>query len=96
MTFAFDRETAVESQGEGMWDANIAPHWNIGDKPNGGYLMAVLLRALGAELGLGVGEEAKQPDPLTLTAHFLRPGVPDAPATISAEVLKRGPSWSRD
>jgi len=39
MTFAFDRETAVESQGEGMWDANIAPHWNIGDKPNGGYLM---------------------------------------------------------
>ena len=90
MTFAFDRETAVESQGEGMWGAHIAPHWNIGDKPNGGYLMAVMLQALKAELGPDMG----QPDPLTLTAHFLRPGIPDAPATISTEVLKRGRSIS--
>lgn len=95
MTFAFDRETAVESQGEGMWGAHIAPHWNIGDKPNGGYLMAVLLQALQAELAVGVGNPvAEQPDPLTLTAHFLRPGIPDAPGTISTEVLKRGRSIS--
>ena len=95
MTFAFDRETAVEPQGEGMWGAHIAPHWNIGDKPNGGYLMAVLLQALGSELAVGVDDpKEEQPDPLTLTAHFLRPGIPDAPGTISTEVLKRGRSIS--
>jgi len=95
MTFAFDRETAVVSGGEGMWGAHIAPHWNIGDKPNGGYLMAVLLQALRSELALGIADPAAdQPDPLTLTAHFLRPGIPDAPGTISTEVLKRGRSIS--
>ncbi len=95
MTFAFDRETAVESRGEGMWGAQIAPHWNIGDKPNGGYLMAVLLQALRSELALGLDDaSSEQADPLTLTAHFLRPGIPDAPGTISTEVLKRGRSIS--
>lgn len=95
MTFAFDRETAVESQGEGMWGAHIAPHWNIGDKPNGGYLMAVMLQALRSELAIGVDEPAAtQAAPLTLTAHFLRPGVPDAAGTVSTEVLRRGRSIS--
>ena len=93
MTFAFDRETAVESQGEGMWGAHIAPHWNIGDKPNGGYLMAVLLQALRSELAVD-DPVVTQPDPLTLTAHFLRPGIPDASGTISTEVIKRGRSIS--
>lgn len=78
-----------------MWSAQIAPHWNIGDKPNGGYLMAVMLQALSSELALGVSDPAdEQPDPLTLTAHFLRPGIPGAPGTISTEVLKRGRSIS--
>lgn len=95
MTFAFDRETTVKASGEGMWGAHVAPHWNIGDKPNGGYLMAVALQALRAELAAGAMErDADQPDPLTLTAHFLRPGIPDAPATISTEVLRRGRSIS--
>lgn len=103
MTFAFDQETAVVAAGEGVWDAHITPHWNIGDKPNGGYLMAVALRALHAELSAGFEsagvesagvESAGQPDPLTLTAHFLRPGIPDAPATMTTGVLKRGRSIS--
>ncbi len=95
MTFAFDRETAVEATGDGLWGAHIAPHWNIGDKPNGGYLIAVALQALQAELSAGASDgDAGQPDPLTLTAHFLRPGIPDAPATIATEVLKRGRSIS--
>lgn len=93
MSFAFDRETAVEAAGEHRWSARITPHWNIGDKPNGGYLMAVLLQALHAELAADA-EYPTPPDPVTVTAHFLRPGVPGADGVVDARTLKRGRSLS--
>lgn len=95
MAFAFDLETSVERVNPDRWGAHVAPHWNIGDKPNGGYLIALGLRAMQTQLASGEqGGSSSQPDPLTITAHFLRPGVPDAPASISTEVLKRGRSIS--
>ncbi|MEM7078814.1 MAG: thioesterase family protein [Pseudomonadota bacterium] len=77
----FDTETAVIARGD-IWEGHISGAWNIGDNPNGGYMLSVLLRA--------VGEVIEHPDPLSITAHFLRPGVPDEPCQVHVDVLKRG------
>lgn len=79
---AFDSETAITEVGPGRWTAAISAGWNIGENPNGGYLLTPALRA--------AQQLAGHPDPLTVTTHFLRPGVPDAPADITAEVIKAG------
>ncbi len=49
--------------------------------PNGGYVMALPLRACQAL--------SEHPDPLTTSAHFLSPTAP-GPVEISAEVVKAG------
>ena len=83
MTSAFDRHTAVSHLGGGAYAAQLDPGWSSGDNPNGGYLMAVAVEALGASLPL--------PDPLTITGHFLRPPAM-GPATVTVEVLRAGRS----
>ena len=92
-TFQFDADTAVRPAVDraASWTAEVSSDYNIGENPNGGYLMAIVLQALRAELE-GVEPPLGQPDPLTLTAHFLRPGIPDADARIVTEVRKLGRS----
>jgi Thioesterase-like superfamily len=79
----FDRSVAITALGDGRYAANILPDWNGPAAPNGGILVAAMLRAAEAELGPGA------PAPRTVAAHFL-----DAPAIGSAqlqvEVLRRG------
>jgi acyl-CoA thioesterase len=87
----FDIETSVTGDGSGRFTAQVSPAWNIGENPNGGYLMAIAVRAMQEQLAV-VDPQADQPDPLTLTAHFLRPGVPGASCTIDTDVLKLGRS----
>ena len=53
--------------------------------PNGGYVLAVALAALRQAL--------TAPDPLTVTAHYLRPSVP-GPARIEVETIKVGRQYS--
>jgi acyl-CoA thioesterase len=81
---AFDDETAIEPIGDDLWRTHIDRHWNIGENPNGGYALTSLLRALGQLTG--------QPDPLTVTAHFLRPGLADREATVEGRTIRRGRS----
>lgn len=64
----------------------ISSAWNIGENPNGGYLLSPLLRALAAE--------TPHPDPVSVTTHFLRPGIGDVPAEITAEVVRVGRTFS--
>ncbi len=64
-----------------VWSATIFPGWDISGNANGGYLLAMAARALGATLD--------RPDPVTLTAHYLAPGTP-GPVTIDASVVKQG------
>lgn len=81
-TYQFDADTEVTATGDGHWRAAIAPDWNaISGVPNGGYLLATALAATTDALGGG--------DPLTVTAHYLRPGLV-GPADIEVEVVRRG------
>lgn len=89
--FLFDRETAVTPIADGRWSARVVDGYNIGENPNGGYLMAIVLRALRDQLAM-TDPSLDQPDPVTLTAHFLRPGVANADAEITTDVLKLGRS----
>jgi len=64
-----------------VWSGAIAPGWDIAANANGGYLLAIAARALGAALG--------RPDPVTISAHYLAPGKPGE-VTIRTEVIKQG------
>lgn len=77
----FDEATAVESLGEGRFRAEITDRWNIGQAPNGGYLVSVALAAVRASV--------RRPDPVAVSVHFpsrTRPG----PAEVHVEVLREG------
>lgn len=78
----FDADTAVRPAGERAYTAELTDRWTaIGGTPNGGYMLAVALRAL--------QQEMPHPDPLVTSAHFLRPGLV-GPATIETEVVRAG------
>lgn len=100
MDWNYDTETHVtrldsdptDSGSSVGFDTHLSGAWNIGVNPNGGYAMAPLLRAVGqlvADADTAVGSAPKL-DPLTVTAHFLRPSTGDAPANITAELIRAG------
>ncbi|MCC5858456.1 MAG: thioesterase family protein [Ectothiorhodospiraceae bacterium] len=78
----FDMETAVVEHSSGRYRTHLHPAWNIGDKPNGGYAAASLIRAM-AQL-------AGREDPVTVTTHYLRPGVAGQDAEIRTELVRSG------
>ena len=78
----FDDETCLEPAGDGRWTGRVSAAWNIGANPNGGYLLALAVAAL--------RRAGAHPDPLSVTVHYLRPGLGDAPCTIDATVLRSG------
>ncbi|HEY5142131.1 MAG TPA: thioesterase family protein [Solirubrobacteraceae bacterium] len=63
----FDRATAVAALGAGAYSADSSPDWSAPRGPNGGYLAAIVLRAMRAELA----DRARPARSLTL--HYLRP-----------------------
>ncbi|MFJ6747425.1 MULTISPECIES: thioesterase family protein [unclassified Streptomyces] len=81
----FDRDTAVTRRAEGVYDAHLSAGWTIIRAVNGGYLLALMGRALGDAL--------PHPDPLSITAHYLRASVP-GPAVIRTEVVRTGRTMS--
>jgi acyl-CoA thioesterase len=81
----FDEDTEVKPDGTHRYLGRITDRWNIGPVPNGGYVLAVGLSALGHAL--------ERPDPLTVTGHYLRPAVP-GPVAIWVEPIKRGRTYS--
>jgi hypothetical protein len=83
----FDRDTAVAPRtGEpGTYDAELSAGWTIISAVNGGYLLAVVGRAL--------REALPHPDPLTITAHYLTASVP-GPAVVRTGTVRAGRSLS--
>ncbi len=67
MTTPFDDETAVHAVEENRFTATMAREWWVARGPNGGYLAAVILRALTAT----VADELRTPR--SLTVHYLSP-----------------------
>jgi hypothetical protein len=81
----FDRDTAVTLREPGVYDIDLSAGWTITGAVNGGYLLAVLGRALADALPHG--------DPFTISAHYLtasRPG----PAVVRTDVVRAGRTLS--
>ena len=69
MSTPFELATAVEPLGEGRFSALCDVDWSAPRGPNGGYLAAIMVRAMAAELG-DAEREAR-----SITLHYLSPPV---------------------
>ncbi|MFC5721243.1 thioesterase family protein [Streptomyces gamaensis] len=77
----FDRDTAVTRREPGVYEARVSAGWTVHGAANGGYLLALIGRALGDTL--------PHPHPFTITAHYLgatRPG----PALVRTTAVRGG------
>jgi acyl-CoA thioesterase len=87
----FDRDTAVQLQDETpttrRFTAEVSDGWRAGRGPHGGYLAAMLLRALSET----VAEPARSPRSLTI--HYTRAPEP-GPVTIETTLERVGRSLS--
>ncbi len=79
----FSDDTAIEPRGNGAYGARVDRGWWIERGPNGGYLAAIVLRAIVAEVD--------DPDrrPRSITLHFLRPPV-EGPCEVVVRVERAG------
>jgi acyl-CoA thioesterase len=64
MGYEFDDDTRLSRIDEQTFQGRVTERWNIGDVPNGGYLLGIALA--------GFARALPEPDPLTATIHFLR------------------------
>ena len=83
----FERDTAVAPLGEDRFAAVVAEAWRAGRGPHGGYLAAIILRAL----TLTVAEQARAPRSLTI--HYARAPHP-GPIEIATKIERQGRSLS--
>jgi acyl-CoA thioesterase len=78
----FDEDTQIDRASDRHYRARITDRWgNLVGAPNGGYVLSVCLRALLAEVPF--------PDPLVLSAYFLRPAVVGE-AQVETELVRSG------
>jgi len=80
--FYFDQETRTQEAGEMRYTGRLSSAWNIGDHPNGGYMVTVVLNA--------IARVVSHPHPVSVTTHFLRPGAPEVPYEIDVHVIRIG------
>jgi hypothetical protein len=81
----FDRDTAVTLREPGVYGIDLSAGWTIIKAVNGGYLLAVLGRALADAL--------PHRDPFTISAHYLTASTP-GPAVIRTEAVRTGRTLS--
>jgi acyl-CoA thioesterase len=77
----------VTPAGDGRWQAQVDLEWSTPRGPNGGYIAAIVLRALTAELD----DPARLPRSLTL--HYLRPPA-DGQLDVDVTVERTGRTLS--
>ncbi len=84
---SFDAATAVRvTSAPGVYETDVHPLWTVGDKPNGGYLLALLGRAA---LASGREDGSATWEVVSSAITYLRP--PElGPASITTTVLRRG------
>jgi acyl-CoA thioesterase len=75
-------DTASVPRGDGIRDLTLTSRWNTPlGKPNGGYILAAMLRGLGEEIGAD--------DPLVASISYLR-SPEDGAGELHTETLKQG------
>jgi len=93
---AFDRDTAValerSSDSEAVFAAEVSSDWRAGRGPHGGYLAAMLLRALSEGLSITTSGRSTGA-PRSLTIHYLRAPDP-GPVQIRVKLERAGRSLS--
>lgn len=72
---------SVDGHGHGHYVGELFDGWDIGGNANGGYLLALAVRAM--------AEASGRPHPVTVTAHYLAPGRP-GPVLASTDSVKSG------
>lgn len=85
-TSRFATATMVKDLGQGQFEADLDPDFSVAGKVNGGYLLAVLFRAVTAH-----AEASGSPagHPRAATVHYLR-SADAGPAQLQVEVLRAG------
>jgi len=78
----FDQDTRLRALSPGRYRGTVSSAWNIGENPNGGYLVSLVLAA--------VKDSVSHPDPVSITTHFLRPGVAGEAADIDVQIVRTG------
>lgn len=86
MISQFVNETTFKRESTNSWTGKLNENWNIGDIPNGGYLLSVVLRAM--------QEQAGSKNLLSANAHYLRPGSTHEEAKIDSALLRKGSNIS--
>ena len=81
----FDRDTALTRRAPGVYALDLSAGWTIINAVNGGYLLAVLGRALADAL--------PHSDPFTISAHYLTASQP-GPAVVRTDVVRTGRTLS--
>ena len=84
MSTEFDRHTRATPLGEGRYAVDVPAGWSVGGGVNGGFLLALMVNALRAEL-------PERPDPLATSAHFLSATTP-GPGEVRVVVRREGGS----
>ena len=84
---AFASASAIEPLGDGAWGATCDSAWSTEAGVNGGFLAAVILRAMMA----AVDEDGRQPR--SLTCHYLRPPA-EGDVRVDVAVERSGRSLS--
>jgi acyl-CoA thioesterase len=84
---SFERASAVAPLGDGAFSATCDPAWWTPRGPNGGYLAAIVLRAMTA----GLGDPAREAR--SLTCHYLLPPA-EGEMRIDVTVERAGRSLS--
>lgn len=77
------RELPHEPGSHASFAGRVQPAWNIGANPNGGYLLALAAQALQLRT-------PQQPDALSITVHYLRPGLSGQPCRVDTQLLRSG------
>jgi acyl-CoA thioesterase len=71
----------VTETSHAKFSGTVTSNWNVGDAPNGGYLMGIAISAARNVIPFR--------DPLSVTAYYTNKAVSDAPVDISVQTLNK-------
>jgi hypothetical protein len=85
--YLFDRDIVMESKGESDFEGIVAPNWSVKGNPDGGYLMALLARAM--------QKKSDKKWPAIVTANFLTKCEAGEKSRVTVEAISAGKQLNR-